>query len=178
MQKKQTQYKNRDKDGLNLRESLFCRLYIINRGNGRQAAEGAGYHGDCNKRACQLLSNDRVAAVIRREGARLVAKAELKAERVIEELTRIAFFDVRRLFRADNSLIPMTELDEVTASGIAGIVVRKGGLRLRFHSKIHAIDLLGQFLKLWDGRGDAGSDRLNEVMEAFRKGPVGKETIQ
>jgi hypothetical protein len=163
-------------DGLNLREALFARLYLINRGNGKQAAEQAGYRGDCKNRASQLLAKPKVAAVIQREGAKLVAKLEVKAERVLQEVCRVAFFDCRRLFNADNTTIPIALLDEDTAAGLAGINFRKGAIRFRFANKLQALDLLGQHLKLWDGAGNLSTNRLHEVLAAFKAGPVDTET--
>ena len=172
--------RNVDRDGLTLREALFCRAYIINKGIGTAAARDASYRGDLRKRASELLATPRIAAVIQRESARLVAKAEIKAERVLAEVARIAFFDCRRLFKLDNTLVPLNQLDEDTAAVIAGAELRKGTLRLRFANKLQALDLLGRYLKLWEGKGDSSGDRLREVIEAFREGPVEKEkeTIQ
>jgi phage terminase small subunit len=172
---------NTDPDGLNIREKLFCHLYLANKENGAQAARDAGYNGDVGTRAANLLSKPHIAAVIRRERARLVAKAELKAERVIEELMRIAFFRPSRLFRTDAdgkcALIPMNELDEDTAAAISGVERRKGVLRLRFANKIQALDLLGRYLKLWEGEGKGSTNRLKELIDAMRTGPIENETI-
>lgn len=177
---KRTHHMNTDRDGLNIREKLFCYLYLANQENGSQAAREAGYRGDVGKRSTILLSRPHVAAVISRERNRLVAKAQLNAERVLDELMRIAFFDCRRLFRSDNSLIPLAQLDKDTAAVISGADFRKGTLRLRFADNLRALDLLGRYLKMWDGAGDSSSDRLREVLNAFRSGPVAdkKETIQ
>lgn len=175
MKKKAT----RNLDGLTLREALFARLYIINRGNARKAAEDAGYTGKyLRSNASHLLDNPRVAAVIQREGLRLVQKLEVKAERVLQELCKIAFADIRTMFRPDGTLIPISVMDADAAANISSIVVRKGGVRVRFHSKLKALDLLGQHLKLWDGATDSAKDRLDEVLRAFQEGPAKPETIQ
>jgi|HubBroStandDraft_5_1064220.scaffolds.fasta_scaffold42559_3 hypothetical protein len=154
---------------MRLRETLFAHLYLIS-GNGRQAAREAGYRGDVGRRATELLKREYVREVVDRGRAHLVAKADLKAERVLRELMRIAFFDFRRLFNPDNSLKQFTELDEETASGISSADFRKGVVRLRFSSKIAALDLLGRYLKLWQGQGNEAADRLKEVIECFKAG--------
>lgn len=105
-----------DQDGLNVRKKIFCFAYLARLGNGSEAAMEAGYKGDLTHRATDLLSKPEVKAVIDRERARLMRKAEVNAERVVQELARIAFFDLRRLFRPDNTLIPLSELDADSAA--------------------------------------------------------------
>jgi len=175
---KQKQHRNHDQDGLSIREKLFCYLYLSNRGNGAQAAAESGYSGDHKNRATDLLAKPQVRAVIDRERARLMRKAEINAERVLRELARIAFFDVRRLFRANGSLTPLSELSEDDAAAISGVDVRKGVLKLRFANKLQALDLLGRWLKMWEGQGAPHNDRLNDLIEALRAGPVETKKIQ
>jgi hypothetical protein len=162
---------DRDSDGLSLRESLFCSLFLIHK-NGAEAASRAGYKGDVANRAYLLLKKPRIKQVIERDRSRLLAKLEVTKERVIAELARVAFFDPRELFSADGSLKPTSELDHGTAAVISGIEVRHGTTKLRFTSKINALELLGRYLKLWDGSGNASGDRLKEVIDAMRAGPT------
>lgn len=46
---------------------------------------------------------------------------DISAQRVLLELGRIAFGDVRKVFRADGQLIPIHELDDDAAATITGI---------------------------------------------------------
>ena len=166
-----------DKDGLNLREKLFAFAYISNRGNGVEAAREAGYNGDLPHRATDLLAKPQVKAVIDRERARLMRKAEITAERVLCELARVAFFRVSRLFRPDNTPIPLSQLDDDASAVISSVDFRKGTVKLRFANKLQALDLLGRWLKLWEGEGAQSNDKLAEVIAALRAGPV-KPTLQ
>jgi len=172
--------RDRDADGLSLREALFCSLYIIQKGNGGEAARLAGYKGDCRRRACLLLKVPHVRQVIERERTRLMQKFEVKKERVLAELAYIAFADIREMFTPDGNLKNFSELSPETAAAISSFEVRHGTTKVRFNSKIHSLDLLGRYLKLWEGAGANVSDRLNEILDAFRAGPVGpkKETVQ
>ena len=168
-----------DKDGLSLREKLFCFAYIAKKGNGLRAAQEAGYSGDFAQRATDLLAKPHVKAVIDRERSRLMRKAEITAERVICELARIAFFRVTSFFKPDNTLIPLSELDENDAAIISSVDFRKGTLKLRFANKIQALDLLGRWLGLWEAQGAQHNDKLDEVINAFKAGPVKRtDTIQ
>lgn len=169
---------DRDSDDLSLREALFASLYIVHR-NGKEAAARAGYRGDLGKRASQLLKTPRVAAVIERDRQKLLDKLEVKKERVLSELAAIAFSDIRNLFSPDGSLKNPHELDRHTASSISVFEVRHGSTKIRLHSKIQALDLCGRYLKIWEGAGNSGGDRLKELLDAFKAGPVErKDTIQ
>jgi phage terminase small subunit len=70
--------------------------------NATQAAIRAGYgERGASVQANRLLRNAKVAAEIaERTGERLM-KLDITAERVLDELARIAFADARRLYRAD-----------------------------------------------------------------------------
>jgi phage terminase small subunit len=162
---------DRDSDGLSLRESLFASLFIIHR-NGAEAASKAGYKGDVATRACTLLKTPRVQRVIERDRQRLLAKLEVSKEKVLSQLAACAFADIRNLFCPDGSLKNPSELDSNTAAAISSIEVRHGTTTIRFNSKINALDLLGRFLRLWDGSGNTSGDRLKELVEAFKAGPV------
>lgn len=52
-----------------------------------------------------------------------VQRVEITADRVLQELARIAFFDPRRLLNADGSPKPINELDDDTAAAVAGLDV-------------------------------------------------------
>jgi phage terminase small subunit len=166
-----------DRDGLTQREQLFVWHYLSNGGNGLRAARAAGYTCNAAHRAVELLRRSRIAVVIERERARMLQKLDVTAERVLLELGRVAFFNPIGLFRADNSMIPISELDRDTAAAIAAVAqTRSGGMRIKFHNKVAALQLLGSYLKLWDGAGDSRGDRLSEIVRAIHESPT--ETIQ
>lgn len=48
---------------------------------------------------------------------------EITVDRTLEEIRRIAFFDVRKLFDEDGKIKPIHELDEETAAALAGIKI-------------------------------------------------------
>lgn len=63
------------------------------------AAERAGYKpSTATKQAFSLLKMPHVRAAIEAQQAKLSKKTELTAERVLQELARIAFADIRKLF--------------------------------------------------------------------------------
>ena len=161
----------RDADGLDLRESLFCRFYIALKGNGSHAAKAAGYSGDLSVRTAELLARPRIAVVINRERNEILSDLSADSKRVILELVRIAFLDPRKFFNEDGSLVPVPKLDAQAAAAIAGLDFKEGHIqKVRFSSKNQALQLLGLWLRLWEGDGKTKQqvDRLKELVDAMR----------
>lgn len=73
--------------------------------------------------ACLLLQNSKVAARVREARALIADRLLMTKADVIAETTKLATFDVRRLFDEDGAPIPFHELDADTAACIVGIEV-------------------------------------------------------
>lgn len=90
------------------------------------AAVAAGYsEADAGSRGAKLAKRPEIAARIAElqdETAKVVLESvNVTRQRVLEELSRIAFLDPARLFDADGCLIEITKLDEDTRRAIASI---------------------------------------------------------
>ena len=74
----------------------------------------------------------------------------ITAERVLNELARIAFFDVRKLYDEVGELKPLHEIEDDIAAAITAIKYDKRGNKIvESASKIEALKLLGNNLKLF-----------------------------
>lgn len=159
-------------DGLTLREQLFCKFYVALNGNGQQAAKAAGYKGAHAVRASQLLKRERVARRIQCSHRAKLSQLDCKAERVLQELVRIAFFDPRSIVALDGTILPVSGWSDDAASVVSGFEFKDGIItKIRFASKSQALELLGRHLKLWDGAGDSENQkqRLHELVNAMLK---------
>ena len=106
---------------LNDRQRQFCREYIIDF-NATQAAIRAGYSAKTAKSIGQrLLTNVDIQAESQRLMAERSTRTEITADRVLQELARLSFFDIRRLVYADGKPIPIEELDDDIAAAIVGL---------------------------------------------------------
>lgn len=111
------------------REQRFVASYLANGHNATAAARDAGYSGSqVAVRGHKMLRSPRVKAELDKRLIKALAKAELTADRVLEELRRIAFFDPRSLFDADGNLIPYQQLPAEVAAAVAPIEVIKKNL--------------------------------------------------
>ena len=111
--------------GLTRKQELFCAEYCID-GNGKRSAIAAGYSPKtADKQASQLLDIPRIQEEIKRRGQKICNKLEISAEKVLQELAKLAFFDPRKFYNTDGSLKHPTELDDETAMALAGMEVEK-----------------------------------------------------
>jgi phage terminase small subunit len=107
------------------RRKLFCLEYLIDL-NGAKAAIRAGYSERCARQtAARLLTKADIRLEIQRCMDKRAARLEISAEKVLQGLAQLAFFDIRKLYNADGSLKEISELDEVTAAAICGVEVEK-----------------------------------------------------
>jgi phage terminase small subunit len=97
-----------------------------------------------NEAGCRLLSDSKVAARITEVIGKAVKKAGIDVERTLLEVARISYFDPRKLFRRDGSIIPMHNLDDDTAAAIAGVEVFE---KVNEHGKRIGIT---KKVKFWD----------------------------
>src|SRR3990167_5308167 len=88
--------------------------------NATAASGRAGYHP---KMAAALMANASIQAAIAKKTRTQLKKLDLTAERVLEEMRRLAFSDVRTLFDARGKLKPLHTLTPEEAACIAGLEV-------------------------------------------------------
>lgn len=105
------------------KQEAFVREYLIDL-NATQAAIRAGY----SKRTASSIGEENLRKPEIREAVQAAkdersTRTEITADRVLQELARIAFFDLRRLYRADGSLKLMSELDDEAAAVLQAVDV-------------------------------------------------------
>lgn len=106
-------------------ERLFVERYIVTR-NGATAAIQAGYApAHAAQQANRLKSRPKVREAIRLMTDRVTATNLLDAERVLQQLARKVFFDVRRLYDENGEVIPPHLLDDATAASVVEHEVRE-----------------------------------------------------
>ncbi len=113
------------KDGraLTPKQAEFVEQYIIDL-NGTQAAIRAGYSPrTANEQAARLLTKVSVRSALTEAMKARENRTHITQDRVLQELARIAFFDLRKLYREDGSMKGMHELDDDAAAVLAGVDV-------------------------------------------------------
>jgi phage terminase small subunit len=105
---------------MNRKQQLFVREYLVDL-NATAAAIRAGYSKKtARQHAARLLTNVYISAEIQKATAMRMQRLDITADQVLQELAKLAFFDVRELFNGDGSPKRIHELNANTAAGIAG----------------------------------------------------------
>jgi phage terminase small subunit len=158
---------------LNPKQRRFIDQYLVDL-NATQAAMRAGYSTEtAHSQGSRLLKNVEIAAEIESARSRQSARTEITQDRVLTEIARLAFLDVRKLFDSGGRPKAIGELDDDTAAAISGIDVaqtkgergRVGTVvtttKYRLADKRGALELLARHLGMLNDKmklqGDADS---------------------
>jgi phage terminase small subunit len=143
------------------KQQRFVNEYLVDL-NGTRAAIRAGYSArTAASIANENLRKPEIAAAIDAARTDMQVRTEVTADRVIKELAKIAFLDVRKLFSADGSLKAVHELDDDTAAAVVNLDVRlteseSGEItmtaRIKLADKRAALVDLGRHLGIFDAK--------------------------
>ncbi|MDW9772563.1 terminase small subunit [Sinorhizobium meliloti] len=160
---------------LTAKQRAFVREYLVDL-NATQAAIRAGYSAKTAKeQGARLLTNVHVAAAVAAAMQLRAKRTEITADRVLQELAKIGFSDIRKAVKWQSSLITeednpeggdiavvktvvtnnvqlvaSDELDDETAAAISEISQNAtGGLKVKFHDKRAALVDIGKHLGMF-----------------------------
>lgn len=147
---------------LTARQEAFVREYLTDL-NATQAAIRAGYaKGSANVTAHRLLMNANVAAEIAKHQAQRSSRLDITADKVIAELAKIGFADIRDVVRWGDTvtdedgdpihglaLLASDRISDNTAAAIAEISETTTGLKIKLHDKRAALVDIGRHLGMF-----------------------------
>ena len=147
---------------LTLKQARFVEEYCVD-WNGTQAALRAGWsETSAATEAWRLLRKVEIRAAIDARTAELSRQCEISSARVLLELARVAFADIRAVFDAEGRVqLPKSFADPIAAAVKKIEVVTKsvdGGddieyvHKIELHDKLGALEKLGKRLRLWTDR--------------------------
>lgn len=113
---------------MNDKQERFVAEYLKDL-NATKAAERAGYsEKTAGSQGHDLLKVPEIAEAITTGKQKQLAKADLSAVRILEELRRLALSDARGLFDEKGNLRPIHDLTDEQAAAIASVEVVKKNL--------------------------------------------------
>lgn len=160
---------------LTAKQRAFVREYLIDL-NATQAATRAGYSAKtAQQQGARLLSNVLVAAAISAAQKARAQRTDITADRVLKELAKIGFSDIRKAVKWQTSLITeednpdggdiaiiknivtnnvqlvgSEEVDDDTAAAISEISQNaQGGMKIKLHDKRAALVDIGRHLGMF-----------------------------
>lgn len=164
-------------------QMLFCREYVIDR-NATQAAIRAGYsEKTAPEQGSRLLSYANVRAEVDRLLQGLAKKLDITAERVLNELAKLAFVDIADIYNEDGGLKQLSEMPEDARRAIVGIEIQEERIdgvvvgqtrKVKLADKKGALVDLGRHLKLFTDKielDDSSSftEKLQKARERAKK---------
>lgn len=175
-------------------QRAFVREYLIDL-NATAAAKRASYSEDsARQEGTRLLSNASIQEAVRAAKAIRAERTGITADRVLNEIAKLAFSDARRFSTWGPSGVSpidsntLSDDDAACVAEVSETVSKEGGsIRVKLHDKIGALDKLGKHLGLWDKTpppqqthvhlSEAFGDELKARLEALRapKEPKGDE---
>ncbi len=165
------------------KQKRFCDEYLANGMNATQAAISAGYSEKTARSIAQEnLTKHDIQTYISERQNKVSNKLEVTQERVIKELAKIAFGDIKNLFDDDGQLRPISELEDEVSASIAGIETAEENQavaeetfksvkvrKVKGWDKLKALDMLSKHLGLYEKDNEQKSTFNFEVMNVEDK---------
>jgi len=130
------------------KQRRFVEEYLVDC-NATQAAIRAGYSKNGAEVAGhRLLSNVNVRAAIDANRKATSEKLEITKERVLGELAKIGFSDIRKMFSPGGNLLPIQDLDDDAAACLSSIEVITRKVPGAEESEVEHVSKI----KVWDKR--------------------------
>lgn len=108
---------------LNPKQLRFVDEYLVDL-NATGAATRAGYSAKtAYQQGHELLKHPEIIAKLNERMRARAKRTEITQDRVLQEIARLAFFDLRKLYDNQGAPLAMTQLDDDTAAAVAGLEI-------------------------------------------------------
>lgn len=141
----------------------FCDKYFETL-NGSLSAEYAGFSPDtARQQAWQLLQREDVQEYLKMLKAAYSEKTGVTREKVLAEVARLAFSDIRNYYTGDDKLKPITDLDDNEAAALASVKIYEEysereavgvNKEIKLYDKLAALEKLARHLGLYEKDND------------------------
>ncbi len=135
---------------------LFAQNYILRGMNVAEALVAAGYSPKNTATAWKFLKDPTVIrymqALLQEQQEKLGEIYRADKENIINELVKIAFFDPRRVIRIEGGkakIVDSSNITNIEAAAISEIAETKQGIKVKFNSKVDALDKLAKILGMY-----------------------------
>ena len=177
------------------RQARFVAEYLIDL-NATRAAIRAGYsEKTAYSQGQRLLKKVEIASQIADNTGKRLERLEISADRVLQELAKLAFYDPGALLESDGSMKQIREIDDLTRMAVAGLEVTElfegtgdekhaYGLckKIKLADKGQNLERLGRYFKLFTEKNeisgpDGGPIHVRTLNDFYSSLPKSKEDI-
>jgi phage terminase small subunit len=152
-------------------QKRFCDEYLIDF-NATRAYKAA--YKNCRKdetanvNGSKLLRNTKVQEYIAEKQQEMQERNKITQDTIIQELAKIALFNIKDIYNEDGTLKKVTELDDDTAKAISGVKIlqKAGAMKIilsKTNDKTKALELLGKHLGMFKENVNLTQDKPFEV---------------
>lgn len=152
-------------------QKRFCDEYLIDF-NATRAYKAA--YKSCRKdetanvNGSKLLRNTKVQEYIAEKQQEMQERNKITQDTIIQELAKIALFNIKDIYNEDGTLKKVTELDDDTAKTISGVKIlqKAGAMKIilsKTNDKTKALELLGKHLGMFKENVNLTQDKPFEV---------------
>ena len=153
---------------LTKKRKRFCEEYIKDL-NGSAAAIHAGYNLKRSRiTASELLLKPEVKEYLDQLQAKVAKRNEITIDELIQDLAEMKNIDVADLYDEDGLLIDISRLPTSFTRCIQEVIETKSGLKIKFYSKLDAIEKLAKHLGFYekDNRQSKAEMNLNITVDS------------
>ena len=143
---------------LTTKQIAFCEQYIIDH-SATRAAKDAGYSANsAGMQGWRLLQMPSIKEKIDELNAARAKRLEISADRVLDELAKIAFVDPTAIFDVDENgnmtfdgkLSDLPPDERACIASVSQNTTKEGGsITIKLHDKLAALEKIGKHLKLF-----------------------------
>lgn len=160
---------------MNERHRRFVDEYLIDL-NAAKAAIRAGYSETSARQiACELMGREDVQEAVADAIAARSERTRVTADKVIRELARIGFSDLRMFCEWGGSHVTLKDAETLSDDDAAcveevGETISKDGsstFKIKLHSKLRALELLGKHTRAFDIEDDGKDDKSLLIKLAY-----------
>lgn len=173
------------------KQQRFVAEYLVDL-NATQAAIRCGYSAKTAKQqGSRLLTNADIAAAVAAGKGQQLETADLSAARVLEELRRLAFLDMRTFYDAAGNLKPISELTAEQGAALASFeVIKKNAQagdgvidtvhKFKVWDKTRALEMLAKHYALLTEVLQVNSDHANieKLMAGRKRAAAGRKPVE
>jgi phage terminase small subunit len=124
--------------------------------------------------ASELSSDNKVKVRLATLQQMAAENASLTGARILEEIQRVAFSDIRRITKEDGTLLLPHQLDAATAAAVASFEIDQyGGVKYKFWDKNSSLEKLAKHKGLYEQDNKQKVDPLAKILAGLAGKVIG-----
>ncbi|MDD3654918.1 MAG: terminase small subunit [Desulfotomaculaceae bacterium] len=148
--------------GLTVKQQMFVKEYLVDL-NATQAAIRAGYsEKTAAEIGCEYLRKPKIQEAVQAAMGKRSKKTEITAEKVLEQLARIAFADIGEFVEINGNTVIIKPFEQVDGTVLSEVAETQNGLKVKLNDKMKALELIGRHLGMFNDKLNVNMNNANQ----------------